>query len=83
MEENATETESKIRMIAGPLLIVLSTLGYLNLFGLSFGVSTILLGVGVAMLIVGVTRKCFIYKLLGINRRKRETSPTKASESRT
>jgi hypothetical protein len=69
MKPNESGADRLIRIIAGILLFIIGW-GILknNLLGIIFDI------LGIILFITGITGFCGLYKLLGINTRKEETS---------
>lgn len=73
MEKNVGGMDRTLRLVIGTLLALAGAAGYAGLFRVAFGpfpqalTSVVLVLVGLVLLATGITQKCHINKLLGMN----------------
>ena len=67
MEVNVGKFDKKVRIIAGVLLIIASLASFLNYLNYGPGMEWTSMVLGVVLVVTGVMRKCFLYKLAGVN----------------
>jgi len=67
MEVNVGKFDKKVRITAGALLILVSLASFLNYLEYGPGMEWTAMILGLVLVVTGVMRKCFLYKLVGVN----------------
>lgn len=72
MEINVGKQDSYVRLAVGAVLILLGAAGYVGMVKVAYVLpqaltSIILALAGIVLLVTGATKKCGLYRLLGIN----------------
>jgi uncharacterized membrane protein HdeD (DUF308 family) len=67
MNKNVGGIDRKARLVAGPLLLLVGIAALLNLFALGTAVSVVVLAVGAILTATGITQRCPLNTLLGVD----------------
>lgn len=77
METNVGGMDRTVRLVLGVLLLAVGVLGYVGVVSVAVGplpqalTSIVLVLIGLILLVTGLTRKCIINRLLGVNTARR------------
>jgi len=77
METNVGGLDRTVRLVLGVLLLAVGVLGYAGVVRVAVGplpqalTSIVLVLIGLVLLVTGLTRKCMINSLLGVNTARR------------
>jgi hypothetical protein len=67
MKSNVGGTDRTVRVVVGPVLAVLGSLVLAGVIAINPIVGGSLLLIGVVLLVTGLTRRCFINRVLGVD----------------
>jgi hypothetical protein len=76
MEQNVGGLDRLVRLVGGTLLVAAGVAGYAGLLWVAYGplpqalTSVALFVVGAILLVTGLTRRCVVNSLLGVNTRR-------------